>query len=210
MHTPPTSACTPTGECSRGIWGRPRPAGGRRPDGVPFVQRRLAPEGVELVRSGAVQPKDWYLVPESAWEDREGRPYVPARYEACFRPTDSPPDVEALLDLLPASAQALLSESDPALNPQCLEVTPEEARSLEEISESSALIPRRFAVCSSAWSLRDGNGDQVGINLHPSSRTAQVCPAGVLSSNSPSRRASRPAPHGEPFVQAWGRGSGSR
>ena len=87
------------------------------PDGVPFVQRRLAPEGVELVRSGAVQPKDWYLVPESAWEDREGRPYVPARYEACFRPTDSPPDVEALLDLLPASAQALLSESDPRLEP---------------------------------------------------------------------------------------------
>jgi hypothetical protein len=137
------------------------------PGGVPFVERRLSPEGVELVRSGAVRPKDWYLVPESAWEDSEGKPYVPARYEACFWRTDSPSDVEALLDLLPPSAQALLSGSDPALNPGCLEVTPEEARSLEEILSQarSSLGDSPYAV--GVWSLRDGNGDQVGINLHP-------------------------------------------
>lgn len=135
--------------------------------GVPFVERRLSPEGVELVRSGAVQPKDWYLVPESAWEDREGKPYVPARYEACFSRTDGPPDVEALLDLLPPSAQALLSGSDPALSPRCFEVTPEEARSLEEILSQarSSLGDSPYAV--GAWSLRDGKRDQVGINLHP-------------------------------------------
>jgi hypothetical protein len=137
------------------------------PGGVPFVERRLSPEGVELVRSGAVRPKNWYLVPESAWEDREGKPYVPARYEACFRRTDSPSEVEALLDLLPPSAQALLSGSDPALNPGCLEVTPEEARSLEEILSQarSSLGDSPYEV--GVWSLRDGNGHQVKINLQP-------------------------------------------
>ena len=69
---------------------------------------------------------------QSAWEDREGKPYVPARYGACFWQVDSPPDFEAVLDLLPASAQALLRGSDPAAwNPRCLVVTPEEARSLD-------------------------------------------------------------------------------
>jgi len=138
------------------------------PGGVPFVERRLSPEGVELVRSGAVRPKDWYLVPESAWEDREGKPYVPARYEACFRRTDSPSEVEALLDLLPPSAQALLSGSDPALNPGCLEVTPEEARSLEEIL-SEALSSRGDLSLGwdvGVWSLRGGNDAQF-IRLSP-------------------------------------------
>jgi hypothetical protein len=139
------------------------------PGGVPFVERRLSPEGVELVRSGTVRPKDWYLVPKSAWEDREGRPYVPARYEACFWRTDSPPDVdvEALLDLLPPSAQALLSGSDLALNPRCLEVTPEEARSLEEILSQARSSRGDSPYAVGDWLLRDGNGDQVGINLHP-------------------------------------------
>lgn len=136
------------------------------PGGVPFVERRLSPEGVELVRSGAVQPKEWYLVPQGAWEDREGRPYVPARYEACFSRTDSPPGVEALLDLLPASAQALLSGSDPALTPRCFEATPEEARSLEEIMSQARSSRGDSPYAVGVWLLY-GKGDQVGINLHP-------------------------------------------
>jgi hypothetical protein len=144
--------------------------------GVPFVERRLSPEGVELVRSGAVQSKDLpglrSLVPESAWEDRAGKPYVPARYLACFWRTDSPPtdgplDFEALLDPLPAPAQALLRGSDPALNPRCLEVTPEGARSLEEIMSQARSSRGDDPYEVGAWSLRDGNGDQVGISLHP-------------------------------------------
>jgi hypothetical protein len=104
-----------------------------------IVERRLSPEGVELVRqvlgervhlgygpgavrlesllgysggrlsySGGIESR------QSVWEDREGKPYVPARYGACFWYVDSPFDVEAVLDLLPASAKALLSGSDPA------------------------------------------------------------------------------------------------
>jgi hypothetical protein len=141
--------------------------------GAHFVERRLSPEGVELVRSGMVQPEDLVgprnLVPESAWEDREGKPYVPARYGACFWGVEIPPDVEARLDLLPASAQALLRGSDPvAENPRCLEVTPEAARSLEEIlsearPSAGGLVPREYEV--GVWSLREGNG--VFISLRP-------------------------------------------
>jgi hypothetical protein len=99
---------------------------------------------------------------QSAWEDREGKPYVPARYGACFR-------VETVLNQLPASAQALLRGSDPAAwNPRCLVVTPEEARSLEEIL-SEALSSRRDPTSEwqvGAWSIRDGNGDQL-ISIRP-------------------------------------------
>jgi hypothetical protein len=136
-----------------------------------FTERRLSPEGVELVRSGAVKAKDVLYddVPSHVWEDREGKPYVPARYGACFWSVDIPLDVEAVLNLLPASAQALLRGSDPARNLRCLEVTPEQARSLEEIlsealSSRGDLSPWQGEV--GAWWLRHGNGDQ-SISLRP-------------------------------------------
>ena len=109
------------------------------------------------------------LVPESAWEDRDGKPYVPARYGACFWGVEIPPKVEARLDLLPASAQALLRGSDRvAENPRCFEVTPETARSLEEILSEARpsagdLVLREWEV--GAWRLRDGN--RVFITLRP-------------------------------------------
>jgi hypothetical protein len=148
-----------------------------------IVERRLSPEGVELVRQvlgerlhlgygpGAVRLETlldydiWSR--QSAWEDREGKPYVPARYGACFWRVDIPLDVEAVLDLLPASAQALLSGSDSALNPRCLVVTPEEARSLEAIlSEAGSFYGDPWPWEVGAWSLRDGNGDQ-SISIRP-------------------------------------------
>jgi hypothetical protein len=102
-----------------------------------IVERRLSPKGVELVRSGAVRPQmflppyTWADLPAGVWEDHVSKPYVPARYGACFRHT--PLDVDAVLDMLPASAQALLRGNDPARNRGCLEVSPEEARALEKI-----------------------------------------------------------------------------
>ncbi len=155
-----------------------------------IVERRLSPEGVELVRqvvgervhlgyegSGAGRlasllgyPGLYSGIAQSAWEDREGKPYVPARYGACFWQVDSPPDFEALLDLLPASAQALLRGSDPAArNARCLVVTPEEARSLEGILSEERSSRRSWPndrIEVGAWSLRDGNGDQF-ISIRP-------------------------------------------
>jgi hypothetical protein len=145
-----------------------------------YVEQRLSPEGVELVRQvlgervhlgdgpGAVRLEILLGIwsRQSAWEDREGKPYVPARYGACFRRTDSPPDLEALLDLLPASAQALLRGSDPGWNSRCLVVTTEEARSLEEILSEARSSLGGGPLKAGAWSLRDGTGDQF-ISLHP-------------------------------------------
>jgi hypothetical protein len=154
-----------------------------------IVERRLSPEGVELVRqvlgervhlgygSGAVRLESLLGHPgsypgdirQSAWEDREGKPYVPARYGLCFRLVDIPLDVEAVLNQLPASAQALLRASDPAAwNPRCLEMTPEEARSLEE-NLSEALSSRGDLSLGwdvGVWSLRGGNDAQF-IRLRP-------------------------------------------
>jgi hypothetical protein len=151
-----------------------------------YVEQRLSPEGVELVRQvlgervhlgygpGAVRLESLLGHPElypgdirqSAWEDREGKPYVPARYGICV---DRPLDVEAVLNRLPASAQALLRGSDPAAwNPRCLVVTPEEARSLEEIL-NEALTSRGDLSLGwdvGVWSLRGGN-DARFIHLIP-------------------------------------------
>jgi hypothetical protein len=154
-----------------------------------IVERRLSPEGIELVRQvlgervyldygpGAVRLESLLGHPgsypgdirQSAWEDREGKPYVPARYGLCFRLVDIPLDVEAVLNQLPASAQALLRGSDPAAgNPRCLVMTPEEARSLEEIL-SEALSSRgdlSLAWDVGVWSLRGGDDAQF-IRLRP-------------------------------------------
>jgi hypothetical protein len=151
-----------------------------------IVERRLSPEGVELVRQvvgervhlgyeglGAGRlasllgyPGLYSGIAQSAWEDREGKPYVPARYWACFTRTNLP--LEAVLDLLPASAQDLLRGSDPAWNPRCFVVTPEEARSLEAIlSEAGSFNGDPWPWTVGAWSLRDGKGGFTGINLRP-------------------------------------------
>lgn len=150
-----------------------------------IVERRLSPEGVELVRQ-VLDERDLYagtatgrlesllshpgLYPGDIWEDREGKPYVPARYGLCFRLVDVPLDVEAVLNQLPASAQALLRGSDPAAwNRRCLVMTPEEARSLEEILSEASSSPSEIALLGwdvGVWSLRGGN-DARFIRLRP-------------------------------------------
>jgi hypothetical protein len=51
-----------------------------------WLERRLTPEGVDLVRSGAIRLEDLdppSHVPASVWEDPEVKPYVPSRYAVC-------------------------------------------------------------------------------------------------------------------------------
>jgi hypothetical protein len=156
----------------------------------PLVEQRLSPEGVELVRRfvgkrvhlgyglGHLPDTDrlasllgdsggiWSR--QSAWEDREGKPYVPARYAACPH-SELPPGDEALLDLLPASAQALLRGSDPALKQgACFDLAPVEARSLVAILSDAGSFKRDpWPLAVGAWSVSDGKGDRVTISLHP-------------------------------------------
>jgi hypothetical protein len=147
------------------------------------MERRLTPEGVDLVRSG-VEPgnaDDYGDLPDSAWADATARPYAPPRYAVCFRangeddPSSHP--MHAAVDLLPASATALLDGSDPdPLHPGCLVVSTEAARAFSEILSDVGLDPAADlgAVTPGAtvgsWLLRDAEpilGEPVGIYLHP-------------------------------------------
>jgi hypothetical protein len=116
------------------IWSRQVGAGGIVPR---WIEQRLTPEGVELLRSGAVPLGGEFEnpaqgLPATAWEDRTLRPFVPWKYHACL--TGDPPSLA--LDFLPAEAKDILRRS-PLTNATawspCREVTLEDARVLVEI-----------------------------------------------------------------------------
>lgn len=102
-----------------------------------WIEQRLTPEGVELLRSGAVELGGQHenpgeQLPVSAWEDPTLRPHVPSRYGVCAES----------LDLLPSPAADLLrggeriSQHDFSLifgRPECFELAIAEARALAEI-----------------------------------------------------------------------------
>ena len=109
-----------------------------------WIEQRLTPEGVELLRSGAVElggqaENPGEQLPVSAWENRKLRPYVPSNYALCpWGGTkwmkDNPP--VARLHVLPAAARDLLRGAEPPSDPDgdwCFEVTIEDARALAEI-----------------------------------------------------------------------------
>jgi hypothetical protein len=125
-------------------------------------ERRLTPAGVQLVRSGAVQPSAFLRdvgwdapsrrpepkalwLPESAWAEQESRPYVPSRYAVCYWEKNRLADATSVVSRLPARAAALLRGKERTYHdfdlfhepPQgtaieCSEVTSEEARALRD------------------------------------------------------------------------------
>lgn len=123
------------------IWARHVQGGALPGNNLPrWIEQRLTPEGVELLRSGAVPLGGEFEnpaqgLPASAWEDRTFRPFVPWRYHACL--SDDQPSLASLtLDFLPAEAKDLLSRSpwmDGVAGGSCREVTLEDARVLVEI-----------------------------------------------------------------------------
>jgi hypothetical protein len=111
-------------------------------------ERRLTPEGVELVRSGAIQAEDLLYaedLPAHLWEDPELKPYVPSRYSVCYgREGSEPADPSTLLRFFPAPARAILLRAETShaarTPPGCnggegrsFVVTTDEARALLEI-----------------------------------------------------------------------------
>ena len=128
----------------RMIWGR---------EGLPvWLEQRLTPEGVELVRSGAVRLDGQSLdpgsaLPEGVLEPRLIKAYVPSRFAVC--PGYWPWNTESLepssvLAHLPVPAQALLRGNERTYDASggvtggkppppftCFEVTTEEARALD-------------------------------------------------------------------------------
>ena len=120
-------------------------------------EQRLTPEGIDLVRSGAVPPRmllppnSWSDLPASAWADHETTPFVPSRYAVCFyqESGDASPGTvnggyeypSTILRFFPARARDILSDkahsyqrSGDVFGPgsvECSEVTTDEARELD-------------------------------------------------------------------------------
>ena len=92
-----------------------------------WIEQRLTPERVELLRSGTVLLSGGQFenpgkqLPESAWEDPKLRPYVPSKYAAFVY------GVDKILPLLPEAVADLLRGAQRAG-----EVTSEDARTLVE------------------------------------------------------------------------------
>jgi hypothetical protein len=162
-------------------WNNLRGPGSSGPGGGDYVlERRLTPEGVDLVRSGA-DPHD---LPDSAWADPVARPYAPPRYSVCFwangvRDQSAAPLLPAV-DLLPAPAKAVLRGNDPdPLYPGCLVVSTKEARAFSDVLSEEGLEAPPAPVAGGgvtpgdtvdSWLLRGAEptlAEQVGIYLHP-------------------------------------------
>jgi hypothetical protein len=96
-------------------------------------ERRLTPEGVELVRSGAVKAEDLLLssdaVPADAWEDPEIKPFVPSRYSVCHLRDGDFADPSQVVDFFPPPVRALILELSRG-DSTCYDVTTDDARTL--------------------------------------------------------------------------------
>jgi hypothetical protein len=128
-----------------------------KPPGI--AEQRLMPQGVELVRSGVIQARDFvcfegvpypslphgcdgplHEIPPSAWEDSTLRPYVPYRYAICGAKP---------LGMLPVPAQDLLrgkeamfDDAETRQGTECFDVTIEEARTLDVILADAGFLIR--------------------------------------------------------------------
>jgi hypothetical protein len=120
-------------------------------------EQRLSPQGVELVRSGAVELNDFLsvptteLLPADAWADPHIRSYAAPRYAVCYGDPGGYEDPSRLLRLLPAPAEAILRGKERTYRPEslaqdigyprevveCFEVTTEEARALDQTLEEA-------------------------------------------------------------------------
>jgi hypothetical protein len=89
------------------IWARQRKNSEEAGEVSSWIEQRLTPECVELLRSGAVPLGGQFenpgeRLPMSAWQDPKLRPYVPSKYAAFVY------GVEKIPPLLPEAAADLL------------------------------------------------------------------------------------------------------
>jgi hypothetical protein len=110
----------------------PPPEGG--PVASEWIEQRITPQGVELLRSGAVplggqSENPGQQLPLSAWEDPKLRPYVPSRYCLYVYGNPSQP-----ADLLPSWAKDILRRSNriEGIWGPCQDMTLDDARALSE------------------------------------------------------------------------------
>ena len=126
---------------------------GANPRSTGFLEQRITPEGVEILRSAVVGSNPPRVtrdvtseLPKRAWADRTLRAYVPSRYAVCYDRGDGGAlghrqqawDRERVWPLLPARAKNVLHghEMDAARSREpiehCWDVTTREARALDD------------------------------------------------------------------------------
>jgi hypothetical protein len=132
-----------------------------------WIEQRLTPEGVELLRSGAVPLGGQFEnpaqgLPASAWEDRTLRPFMPWRYAACL--PGQP--LSLARDFLPAEAKDVLRRSPRTDSlawgfQPCREVTLEDARVLVEILSGAGFeLLTDTGGPGTFWMFTDPNGNR--------------------------------------------------
>jgi hypothetical protein len=151
--------------------------------GYGWLERRLNPEGIELVRSGGVDVSRLPAsVPASGWEDPEARSYVPSRYVVCDEWS------QQTMRLLPQRTQELLrghtdeqavvrgeiDYSAGGAGVACTAVTIEEARALDK-SFLEAGFKRIETAGGLVYDIPDVNSIGV-IPLLPDGTFRECCP----------------------------------
>jgi hypothetical protein len=141
----------------------------------PITEQRLTPEGVALVRSGAVEPTAFLYprrpegkLPASMWADHKSRPYAPSRYAVCFYGSEGAVDLSRLGRVLPASAETLLrgNERDYRFQPvECFELTTVETRALDEILSDAYVERPGFSPPALERVMRDDAGNRIWIEF---------------------------------------------
>lgn len=157
-----------------------------------LYEQHLTREGVDLVLSGAIEPttflEGWHEVPDlppGAWADPTIRPYVPARYAACFESYSDlrVVDPAGFVDRLPPAARDIFQgkertfdrEETPdgpanaAYTPaRCFEVTTAEALAVAESLSEAGFEPE--GPNREVWAMgRDpsGSGEQIMLIFTP-------------------------------------------
>lgn len=130
-------------------------AAGHNGSSTGFLEQRLTAEGVELVRThdnllekDPLELRNW--LPETAWEDSQLRPYIPAEYAICFTPggggvypMPGPPIDRSIWSLLPASAQEVLRDRETVAPDNdrwdCVALPTDDARALDRALTTAGL-----------------------------------------------------------------------
>jgi len=153
-----------------------------REDAYGWLERRLTPDGLELVRSNEGLAGRFEVLPASAWADARAERFVPSRYLVCT-------DV-ASIPLLSPAAQHLLrgSSSEQAIRrgeddwgsghrgATCPVVTLEEARDLDGLLRASGFVSTGLTYVRRGKPSAPGETLVELIPLLPDGSFPQCCP----------------------------------
>ena len=148
-------------------------------DGSLWLERRLTPQGVDLLRSQPDLVREFDSLPASAWEDTHAKQYVAARYGVCTS--------QEGIRSLPQPAMDLLGDltNDQAIErgeveffagdtgSRCPAVTVEEARQLDKILRENGFRRTEESGESVWYEFQDLNPYVVVTGLLPDGTLAQ-------------------------------------